>query len=79
MKASFIIGIVSGLAAGVIVGILFAPDKGSETRRKISDKSGEFTEELKNRFYQFGEFVSEKLDSTRGIYSHFVRMGRANA
>ena len=78
MKASFIIGVMAGLAAGVVVGILFAPEKGSETRRKISEKGGELTEELKNRFYQFGEFVTERLDSTRGIYNHFIRMGKAS-
>jgi gas vesicle protein len=77
MKASFIIGTIAGLAAGVVVGILFAPEKGSETRRKISEKGGELSEELKNRFHQFGEFVTERLDSTRGIYSHFIRMGEA--
>lgn len=39
-----------GAATGAILGILFAPDKGSETRRKINEQGKKIGEELKNRF-----------------------------
>lgn len=76
MKAVKItIAAMSGLVAGVILGILFAPHKGSKTRRNIARKGGELTEDLMNKVHRFGEFINEKID-TEGVYKYFVRMGK---
>lgn len=40
--------IVAGATAGVIVGILFAPEKGCETRKKINEQGKKITGELKD-------------------------------
>lgn len=37
-----------GAAVGAVIGILFAPGKGSETRQKLCDKSKEFSNDLKD-------------------------------
>ena len=47
-----------GFATGMLVGMLFAPDKGSETRRKISEKGSD----LKTRFSDFIDSLSSKAD-----------------
>lgn len=47
----------AGAAAGAILGILFAPDKGSETRKKIADKGKKLTNSLEKQFSRGREKV----------------------
>jgi gas vesicle protein len=43
--SNFLIGFLAGAAAGAIAGILFAPDKGSETRKNIRKKVRDLSDE----------------------------------
>ncbi|MES2812343.1 MAG: YtxH domain-containing protein [Bacteroidota bacterium] len=47
---NILLGILAGAAVGAGLGILFAPDKGANTRKKIKDGFDDVTENLKNRF-----------------------------
>jgi gas vesicle protein len=50
MKTSnVLLGIVAGAAVGALLGVLFAPDKGSNTRRKISKKGEDFVGGIKEK------------------------------
>lgn len=48
-----ITALLAGAAVGALAGILFAPDKGSATRKKITDKTGDLADSVKNSFSHF--------------------------
>ena len=48
--AKILAAVAAGAAAGAVLGVLFAPDKGSETRRKIKEKGENMANDLKDKF-----------------------------
>lgn len=52
-NSKILLGLVAGVAVGALAGILFAPDKGSATRKKISGKAGDIADSVKSSFSDF--------------------------
>ena len=64
MKTSqVVLGVAGGIAVGAVLGVLFAPDKGSKTRKKILDAGKEYTENLKGEFGDLYQDVSNKYEN----------------
>ncbi|MFA5419848.1 MAG: YtxH domain-containing protein [Bacteroidales bacterium] len=55
-------GILAGLAAGAMLGLLFAPEKGSNTIKKISEKGDDFLDELNQTLDRFLVNIDKKID-----------------
>ncbi|HXB95075.1 MAG TPA: YtxH domain-containing protein [Puia sp.] len=66
--SKILLGFIAGAAIGGALGILLAPDKGSETRRKIMEKGSDLGDSLAD----FGESVKDKLgDVVEGVKGSF--------
>lgn len=72
-----VLGAVAGLAIGGILGILFAPEKGSVTRKQILDKGNDYADELKSKYNEFAETISEKLHSAKEFAQEMAENGKA--
>ena len=48
--SKMLIALGAGLAIGGVLGVLFAPDKGTETRKKISEEGKKLADKVKHKF-----------------------------
>ena len=62
MNKKLISGLLVGAAVGAVLGILFAPDKGTETRKKMAKKAEDLGDELKNKYSEAKETLREKFE-----------------
>lgn len=65
-SGSAIFGFLVGATVGASLGILFAPDKGSKTRKKIKDNTQRMSNDIK-------ENVGGKIDDLRDNINGFVK------
>ncbi len=68
---------VAGLGVGALVGILYAPKSGRETREDLISGAREGTEYLRNRTRQAAEQVGGLVDKGKEQVGEYVDRGRA--
>ena len=64
-----------GAAIGAALGILFAPEKGSETRKNLSGKSNGLTDEMNEKVQEFIEKFNKEAESMKEKANHFMKNG----
>jgi len=60
-----ILGVLAGAAAGAALGILFAPDKGTATRKKIMDMADDFGGDIKERISGSIKTVTDQFENAK--------------
>jgi len=65
MKVQSVIGFIFGAAVGACAGILFAPEKGEETRKKLMEAASEGYDQAKEGFGEFAHDASVRYRYAR--------------
>jgi gas vesicle protein len=64
---SFLAGLIVGALAGVVAGLLLAPNAGKETRKIIRDKGGEYVRNFRDKLRrcESGEEIKDTVGPSR--------------
>jgi gas vesicle protein len=61
-----VLGVIGAAAAGAVIGLLLAPEKGSDTRKKVKDAANDLACQLADLFAESkSEFNDIKSKATR--------------
>jgi gas vesicle protein len=67
-----LLGLLAGVAAGALIGILFAPDKGWNTRKKITKKADDYVDSMQDKFNEFLETASKIKENMKDEVEDFA-------
>ena len=76
-QGKVVLGLLAGLAAGAVLGILLAPEKGSVTRKKITDKGQDYVDEVKNKFGNMVDGITEKYEKVKNQAEDALAKGKS--
>ena len=62
-SSKVLLGVLGGVAVGALAGILFAPAKGSKTRKRILNSGKDYVDNLKEKFDDLSQEVISKYES----------------
>jgi gas vesicle protein len=64
--------LLAGAAIGGLLGILFAPQKGSQTRKAISDKGEDLFTDLEGKLSHLLEDVKKEVENVKNKANVFI-------
>jgi hypothetical protein len=73
-----VLGVLAGIAAGAALGVLIAPDKGANTRRKIKQSGVDLADDLKENVTSVVDNVTHKFARYKGTVKENLDHGVAS-
>jgi gas vesicle protein len=71
-----LLGALAGFATGALLGIFFAPQKGSDLRKKIGDQSRDYANDLKEKFSNFVDSLNTRFESAKDEAGNLIDQGK---
>lgn len=69
ISGKVVLGALAGIAAGALIGVLLAPDKGSDSRNKIVKQGEDYLDSIKVKFNSILDSMSGKFDGGKADIS----------
>ena len=78
-NSKLIAGILLGAAAGAVAGLLLAPEKGTETRKKIGRKGSDLQSTIKDKFSELVDSVVGRFEGIKDEAEDLIDKGTDKA
>jgi gas vesicle protein len=75
-SGKILVGALVGVAVGATLGVLFAPDKGAATRKKIAKKSDDYAGDVSQKFNGFIDGVAKKVERLKTDATRIAENGK---
>lgn len=76
---ALLLGAVVGGAVGTVLGVLFAPEKGTETQKRILEKGEDLANGIKGKFNDFLENAKTELETGKEKVCSYAGNGKGKA
>jgi gas vesicle protein len=71
------LGILIGTTAGALMGMLFAPQRGADARKKIAKTGKEYADTIKKKFDKSLDDITKQFKNVKKEVSEFTHHARA--
>lgn len=74
-----LLGVLVGVSVGAMLGVLYAPESGENTRKKISKKSQDYVDNMKAKYNSILDGFMREADSIKEDLNEHVSHAKAKA
>jgi gas vesicle protein len=78
-SGKLLLGVLAGVSAAAVLGVLFAPEKGSNTRKKMSKKGEHYADVIKGKFNEFLDEIAEKFEKVKEEVSGSMKLEKSKS
>lgn len=70
-NSGIVLGLLAGAAIGSLLGVLFAPEKGCETRKRVRRKAEDLLDEASEQYELLSEKAKQGVDALKQEYEKY--------